>query len=110
MPPVVDAQKCTGCGDRDESYCEEICPGNLMFFDLASGNPFCRNPRDCWDCMSCIKACPCNALETKIGDSSSYCGASLKPVMGDGYIIWKCQDIYGNEQVFEYRNRSPAKV
>lgn len=110
MPPIVDVMKCTGCKGRDESYCEEICPGDLMAVDPASGKSFCRNPRDCWDCMSCIKACPHNALETRMPYQLGYHKASLKPLMGKDSITWKCKDIHGNEQVFKYRNRFPQKT
>ena len=105
MPPVVNVHKCSGCAPREESRCEEVCPGDLMAVDVASGKAYCRNPRDCWDCMSCVKACPNGALATRMPYQLGYFKASLRPVMGKDVITWKCVDIYGKERTYKYRNR-----
>ncbi len=105
MPPRVDLHKCNGCEGREESCCEEICPGNLMAVDEATMKAYCRSTRDCWDCMSCIKACPRNALETRIPYQLGYHKATLKPFMGKKDITWKCTDIYGNVTTYKYKNR-----
>jgi len=105
MPPRVSLQKCNGCEDRPESCCEEACPGDLMAVDEATGKAFCRSTRDCWDCMSCTKACPRAAIETRIPYQLGYHKASLRPIMGKDRIIWKCVDINGQETSYEYKNR-----
>lgn len=109
MPPRVLPNKCNGCADRSESRCEEVCPGDLMAVDLATGKAYCRSTRDCWDCMSCIKVCPRAALETRIPYQLGYHKASLRPIMGKDRIIWKCVDINGKESTFEYANRNKRK-
>jgi len=76
-----------------------------MAVDETSGKAFCRNTRDCWDCMSCTKACPCAAIETRIPYQLGYHKATLRPIMGKDKIIWKCVDINGQETSYEYRNR-----
>lgn len=105
MPPRIDTTRCNGCNGREESRCEEACPGNLMVVDAVTGKSFCRSTRDCWDCMSCVKACPANAIETRIPYQLGYHKASLRPIMGKKSITWKCVDIYGDEKVYTYRNR-----
>ena len=109
MPPVTDITRCTGCGSRPESFCEEICPGDLMAVSNETGRSFCRNPRDCWDCMSCIKVCPAGALETKMPYQLGYHKATLRPVMGKDEITWVCRDIHGNEHIYTYKNRLTGK-
>lgn len=104
MPPRIDPKKCNGCEGREESYCEEACPGNLMYVG-EDGKSHCRELRDCWDCMSCTKACPRNAIETRVPYQLGYHVAKLTPIMGKNSITWKCVDIHGNEETFKYRNR-----
>lgn len=105
MPPRIDPNKCNGCEDREESFCEEVCPGNLMAVDEKSMMARCRSTRDCWDCMSCTKACPRNAIETRVPYQLGYHKATLKVFMGKNNITWKCTDIYGNQKTYKYRNR-----
>jgi len=105
MPPRVQHQKCNGCEDLPESRCEEACPGDLMAVDEATGKAFCRSTRACWDCMSCTKACPRAAIETRIPYQLGYHKATLRPIMGKDRIIWKCVDINGQETSYEYKNR-----
>ena len=58
MPPKVDTRKCTGCAGSAESCCERACPGDLMAVSPENGKAYCRATNECWDCMSCVKACP----------------------------------------------------
>lgn len=106
MPPIVNPQKCTGCSPKEESRCEEICPGDLMAVSRETGKAYCRNPRDCWDCMSCVKACPNGAIETRMPYQLGYFKARLRPIMGKNVITWKCVDIYGKTRTYTYRNRT----
>ena len=105
MPPKIDTHKCTGCAGQAESCCERVCPGDLMAVSAETGKAYCRSPRDCWDCMSCIKACPRGALETKMPYQLGYYHAVLRPLMGKESITWKCRDIYGQPQTYAYVNR-----
>ena len=37
MPPIVNVKKCNGCKGRAETFCEEICPGDLMMLNPETG-------------------------------------------------------------------------
>lgn len=105
MPPKIDKNLCNGCPGRAESCCEEICPGDLMTRG-ADGKGHCREDRDCWDCMSCVKACPRNAIETVLPYQIGYYGAAMKAVATRDRIIWKCRDINGSETKYSFRTRN----
>lgn len=105
MPPKIDIHKCTGCAGKDESCCENICPGNLMAVSEETGKAYCRATTECWDCMSCIKVCPSGALETKMPYQLGYFKATLRPIMGKNSITWKCTDIHGKVSIYKYKNR-----
>lgn len=108
MPPRVNTHKCTGCAGRQESFCENACPGDLMAVSPETGKAYCRAATECWDCMSCVKACPAGALETRLPYQLGYFRASLRPIMGRTSITWKCRDIHGNESVYTFTNRTRA--
>lgn len=108
MPPRVNPHKCTGCAGRQESFCENACPGDLMAVSPETGKAYCRAATECWDCMSCVKACPAGALETRLPYQLGYFGARLRPIMGRTSITWKCRDIHGNESVYTFTNRTRA--
>ncbi|MHB1125675.1 MAG: 4Fe-4S dicluster domain-containing protein [Bacillota bacterium] len=65
MSVCIDRQRCTGCGKNREPLCVRICPGDLLVPD-GKGKVRLRNHDDCWDCTSCIKACPRGALTLKL--------------------------------------------
>ena len=81
------------------------CPGDLMAVSPENGKAYCRATNECWDCMSCVKACPYGALETRIPYQLGYYKATLRPIMGKDSITWKCRDIHGRESVYKYVNR-----
>lgn len=105
MPPKVDMHRCTGCAERAESCCERACPGDLMAVSPETGKAYCRAANECWDCMSCVKACPSGALETRIPYQLGYYKATLRPIMGKDRITWKCRDIRGEEHTYSYVSR-----
>lgn len=105
MPPKIDRELCNGCPDRAEPRCAEICPGDLLLRG-EDGRAACRCDRDCWDCMSCVKACPRNAISTVLPFQIGPYGASLKAVAGKDRIVWKCVDVNGRETRYEFKTRN----
>jgi len=105
MPPITDLEKCDGCQGEGEPLCEQVCPGDLMRLG-EDKKGFCIMARDCWDCMSCIKACPKGALETRIPYQIGYRDAKLIPMMGTDNITWTCVDLNGKTDRYQFTNRN----
>jgi len=105
MSVVCDHSKCTGCRKLDEPKCVQNCPGNLMAIDPVNGKAFIRDPRDCWDCMACVKLCPCGALRTKLPYVLADYGATLVPRVREDRIIWTCTDVKGRVEEFVIRTK-----
>ncbi|MDI7260687.1 MAG: 4Fe-4S binding protein [Thermodesulfobacteriota bacterium] len=47
MYPVVDPEKCKGCGN-----CAEICPGEIYEIEAGKSSPI--QPEDCIECWACV--------------------------------------------------------
>ncbi|WP_295640361.1 ferredoxin family protein [uncultured Mailhella sp.] len=62
MPPVIDPQKCVGCGT-----CADICNSDIFVFDRATDAiPRIKYPDECWHCNSCVMDCPHHAVRLNI--------------------------------------------
>ena len=60
MPPVINAEQCTGCG-----LCEDSCPIDVLYLDADKKVAYVRYPDECWHCGSCRQECPAGCLEIK---------------------------------------------
>ncbi len=60
MPPIIDKEKCTGCGQ-----CDMACPIDVLAVDPAEQVAYARYPEECWHCGSCRQECPVGCLEIK---------------------------------------------
>ena len=61
MPPVLDREKCIGCG-----LCVDICPVDALRFDVAGKVPLIKYPEECWHCNSCVLDCPEKAMSLRV--------------------------------------------
>ena len=58
MPTFVYMTRCDGCG-----HCVDICPSDIMHIDKTYRRAYNIEPNMCWECYSCVKACPQNAID-----------------------------------------------
>ncbi|MBW2066502.1 MAG: ferredoxin family protein [Deltaproteobacteria bacterium] len=62
MPPIVDEDKCLGCGT-----CVDLCTEDVFFGTPGHGKtkgvkPRISHPEACYHCFLCIKECPSGAI------------------------------------------------
>ncbi len=57
MPPVVDENKCDGCG-----ICDLHCPVDVLLTDREARLVRVKYPLECWYCGVCRLDCPQDAI------------------------------------------------
>ena len=57
MPPVIDEEKCVGCGT-----CAQICPLDVLKYHKETRTVTVRYPDECWHCRACAIDCPTQAI------------------------------------------------
>ncbi|MHB1353242.1 MAG: adenylyl-sulfate reductase subunit beta [Thiobacillus sp.] len=60
MPTFVYMGRCDGCGQ-----CVDICPSDIMHIDPVYRRSYNVEPNFCWECYSCVKACPQHAIDVR---------------------------------------------
>jgi adenylylsulfate reductase subunit B len=61
MPPIIDKDKCNGCGK-----CVEICPNDVFFGSQLGNIPKVTYPDQCWHENACVHDCPQDAIKLRI--------------------------------------------
>jgi len=61
MPPVIDREKCSGCG-----ICADICPTDVFYIYEKGQCPAIEYEEECWHCNACVLDCPEQALTLRI--------------------------------------------
>jgi adenylylsulfate reductase, subunit B len=61
MPPVIDREKCTGCGT-----CVDVCTEDVYFGSEAGATPLVSYPEVCFHCNCCVQECPSEAIRLRI--------------------------------------------
>lgn len=100
MPPKIDPTKCDGCQGESEPLCEQVCPGNLMTLEKETAKAIIRDPGDCWDCMTCTKSCPRQAIQTVLQYQLAYFPGKLIPLVGTNSVTWTSIDCHGRVERF----------
>jgi NAD-dependent dihydropyrimidine dehydrogenase PreA subunit len=56
MYPVVDSEKCDGCGN-----CVDVCPSEVYEIRADRSNPI--HPEDCIECWACVSQCQTGSIQ-----------------------------------------------
>ncbi|MBM7624691.1 4Fe-4S dicluster domain-containing protein [Sporohalobacter salinus] len=100
----IDKDLCNGCGNKEEPYCMQVCPGNLLYKN-EKNKAVVREKADCWDCAACVKECPRQAIEMYLPAEIGGRGATLKAEVLDGEIVWTLKKVDGSVEEFKVQNK-----
>jgi adenylylsulfate reductase subunit B len=86
MPTFVYMTRCDGCG-----HCVDICPSDIMHIDPTYRRALNIEPNMCWECYSCVKACPMNAIDCRGYADFAPLGHSVRVLREEekGTISWR---------------------
>jgi len=98
MPTFVYMTRCDGCG-----HCVDICPSDIMHIDKTLRRAVNIEPNFCWECYSCVKACPHNAIDVRGYTDFAPLGHSVRVLREEekGTISWKIKFRDGREKNFQ---------
>lgn len=88
MPSFVINDKCDGCKALDRTACQYICPNDLMVLDKETNKAYNRAVEMCWECYSCVKICPNQAIEVRGYADFMPLGATVTPMRSTDAIMW----------------------
>jgi adenylylsulfate reductase subunit B len=97
MPTFVYMTRCDGCG-----HCVDICPSDIMHIDKTLRRATNIEPNMCWECYSCVKACPMNAIDVRGYADFAPLGHSVRVLREEekGTISWRIKFRDGREKNF----------
>ena len=88
MPSFVISEKCDGCKAHDRTACQYVCPNDLMVLDKEKNKAYNRAVEMCWECYSCVKICPNQAIEVRGYADFMPLGAVVQPMRSTDSILW----------------------
>ena len=106
MPSFVIAEKCDGCKAQDKTACQYICPNDLMTLDRDIMKAYNQEPEQCWECYSCVKICPQQAMEVRGYADFVPLGGNVIPLRGSDSIMWTVKFRNGNLKRFKFPIRT----
>ena len=104
MPSFVISEKCDGCKGGDKTACIYICPNDLMVLDPDEMKAYNQEPDQCWECFSCVKICPTQAIEVRGYADFVPLGSSVMPMLGTEDVMWTCKFRNGLIKRFKFPN------
>ncbi|MFU8838926.1 MAG: adenylyl-sulfate reductase subunit beta [Thiohalomonadaceae bacterium] len=92
MPTFVYMTRCDGCG-----ACVDICPSDIMHIDPIVRRAYNIEPSMCWECYSCVKACPHHAIDVRGYADFAPLGHSVRVIRDEqkGVIAWRIKSRNG---------------
>ncbi len=103
MPTFVYMTRCDGCGQ-----CVDICPSDIMRIDRTYRRAYNIEPNFCWECYSCVKACPQHAIDVRGYADFAPLGHSVRVLREEekGSISWKSRYRDGRVKEFTFAIRT----
>ena len=109
MPSFVNPDKCDGCKAQDKTACQYVCPNDLMVLDKEKNKAYNQEPDLCWECFSCVKICPTQAIDVRGYADFVPLGGSITPLRGSDSIMWTVQFRDGRIKRFKFPIRTKAE-
>lgn len=106
MPSFVITEKCDGCKALDKTACQYVCPNDLMVLDRDKMQAYNREPEMCWECYSCVKICPVQAIEVRGYADFVPMGATVTPLRATDSIMWTIKFRNGMLKRFKFPIRT----
>ncbi len=91
MSIFIDENVCNGCGKAEETLCERICPGDLLFRNKRHKAEI-RSQADCWTCGACVKVCPVQAIDLKLPTQILESNVSLRAKCTKQETVWEIRN------------------
>ncbi len=103
MPTFVYMTRCDGCGQ-----CVDICPSDIMHIDKTYRRAYNIEPNFCWECYSCVKACPQHAIDVRGYSDFAPLGHSVRVLReeGKGVVSWRIRYRDGRVKEFAFPIRT----
>lgn len=103
MPTFTYMTRCDGCGQ-----CVDICPSDIMHIDTVYRRSYNIEPNFCWECYSCVKACPQHAIDVRGYADFAPLGHSVRVLReeANGTISWKIRYRDGRVKEFTFPVRT----
>jgi len=109
MPSFVNPDKCDGCKALERTACQYVCPNDLMVLNTETSKAYNQEPDLCWECYSCVKICPTQAIDVRGYADFVPLGASVVPLRGTDSIMWTVQFRDGRLKRFRFPIRTTAE-
>ena len=106
MPSYVIPEKCDGCKALDKTACQYICPNDLMVLNKDLMKAYNQAPEMCWECYSCVKICPTQAIEVRGYADFVPMGATVSPMVSTDSIMWTVKFRNGTLKRFKFPTRT----
>jgi len=103
MPTFVYMTQCDGCGQ-----CVDICPSDIMHIDTTYRRAYNIEPNFCWECYSCVKACPMHAIDVRGYSDFAPLGHKVRVLRDEdeNMIYWKIKYRDGRVKEFSFPIRT----
>jgi len=77
-----------------------------MVVDTTAMKAYNQEPDQCWECFSCVKICPTQAIEVRGYSDFVPLGSSIMPMMGTEDVMWTCKFRNGLIKRFKFPIRT----